>query len=70
MSETGAFKMTWMLRSMFCIACGVPLGIRLTEIKNQEYFYCSNCHKKEHIGKGIDVEKIYNERLMPLEKQK
>lgn len=53
--------MTWILREMHCISCSVFLGIRMTEIKNQEYFYCSNCHKKEHIAKGIDLEKVYNE---------
>ena len=35
----------------------------MTETKSHEYFYCSQCHKRDHIAKGIDLEKVYTERF-------
>lgn len=55
--------MTWILYSISCISCGKHLGIQMTETKSHEYFYCSQCHKRDHIAKGIDLEKVYTERF-------
>ena len=63
MTSNSESNETWVMKAIDCISCGKELGIRMTKIHEIDYFYCSDCHKTEHIAKGRDLVKIYNERM-------